>query len=587
MAISISFADDDATDKNKTILIVDDEPSIVNLLRDYLADRYTCITANSGTEALQKFEANEIAVVLSDVQMREMSGLELLPLINDISPNTVCLMVSGEQSMETAIGALKVGAVDFIRKPFTLSDVGGAVAQAIEKHSGLISKIRHDEQLRELVTQQRSQLDFLRNYDPLTGLYNHLAFTKSVSRAVAAATRDQMDCGAIAVFSLERFKAVKESFGADVADAVLNEIAGRWMSALPADAVLARFEMEEFGLLLPQNNCSTDAIEVLRTLGKTLKEPVNFGSRKFHFSITAGISIFPNDGTDAVSLEKFAAIAMRHSRANGSSISFYEPEMNLSAERRVAVENGLKLALEAGEIENYYQPKIDFVSGKIVGMEALVRWNSSEFGPVPASEIVEIAEQTGLIELLGLCVLETACHDTSRLNKDGFELQVSVNLSGQQLANDWFPQAVARSIRASELLPAHLELEITETSLIQNAVSARKVLDAIRSLGVRLAIDDFGTGFSSLSYLKRFPLDTLKVDRSFVCDLESRASDAEFVNAIVALAQKLNLRTVVEGVETTEQLDLLRSSGCDEWQGFLCSKPLPFAEFRDLVLSAA
>jgi EAL domain-containing protein (putative c-di-GMP-specific phosphodiesterase class I) len=260
--------------------------------------------------------------------------------------------------------------------------------------------------------------------------------------------------------------------------------------------------------------------------------------------------------------------------------------MNQSAERRIALENGLKHAVEAGEIENYYQPKIDFDSGKIVGMEALVRWNSSELGPIPASEIIEIAEETGLIELLGLRVLENACRDTSRLNKDGFDLQVSVNLSGQQLANDWFPKAVDSAIQTSDLIPTCLELEITETSLIQNPETARKALDTIRSLGVRLAIDDFGTGFSSLSYLKQFPLDTLKVDRMFVCDLESRESDAEFVHAIVALAQKLNLRTVVEGVETTEQLDLLRSSGCDEWQGFLCSKPLPFAEFRELVRSS-
>ena len=326
-------------------------------------------------------------------------------------------------------------------------------------------------------------------------------------------------------------------------------------------------------------------IEVLRELNRISKEAAFAGDHKFHFSISAGISIFPNDGMDAASLERFASIALRQSKENGESIRFYEPEMNSLAERRIALENGLQMALQTGEIINYYQPKIDLNSGEIVGMEALVRWNSSEFGPVSASEIIEVAEETGLIELLGLQVLEKACHDTSLLNKDGFDLKVSVNLSGQQLTNSWFPIAVKDAIQASGLVPDRLELEITETSLIQNAETAVNALDTIRSLGVSIAIDDFGTGFSSLGYLKRFPLDTLKVDRMFVRDLESSEGDAEFIKAIVALAKKLELRTVIEGVETTEQLDLLRTSGCDEWQGYLSSKPVPLTEFRDLIQS--
>ena len=251
----------------------------------------------------------------------------------------------------------------------------------------------------------------------------------------------------------------------------------------------------------------------------------------------------------------------------------------------MTLENGLQQALQTGEITNFYQPKIDLNSGEIVGMEALVRWTSRELGPVPASEIIEIAEETGLIELLGLQVLENACHDTRQLIDEGFDLQVSVNLSGRQLANDWFPEAVKNAINASQLSPDRLELEITETSLIQNAETAVSALDTIRSLGISIAIDDFGTGFSSLGYLKRFPLDTLKVDRMFVRDLASNENDAEFITAIVALAKKLKLRTVIEGVETTEQLDRLRSSGCDEWQGYLSSKPVPFMEFRDLIRS--
>ena len=586
MAIKISFADEGPTEGDKTILIVDDEPGIVHLLRDFLSDRYRCLTAFSGPEALQHFECNEIAVVLSDVQMRDMSGIELLPQINAIAPNTVCVMVSGENTMETAIGALQVGAFDFVRKPFALADVDSVVGRAIEKHSQLIRKRSRDEQLEELLTQQKNQLDYLRLYDRVTGLANRESFLKAVVQAVAASDNNSSG-GTLAVFSLDRFKTISRALGSEESDNVLRDVTGRWVEALPPEAVLARFEDDEFGLLLPSMNCSSDSIEVLRKLNHISKEAVFAGTHKFHFSISAGISIFPNDGTDAASLERFAFVALRQSKDNGESIRFYKPEMHSLAERRISLENGLQQALQTGEIMNFYQPKIDLNSGKIVGMEALVRWNSREFGAVPASEIVEIAEETGLIELLGLQVLENACHDTSRLNKDGFDLQVSVNLSGQQLSNDWFPQAVKNAVSNSGLAPDRLELEITETSLIQNADTAVKALDMIRSLGVRVAIDDFGTGFSSLGYLKRFPLDTLKVDRMFVRDLESNENDGEFIKAIVALAKKLKLRTVVEGVETTEQLDLLRPSGCDEWQGYLSSKPVPFADFRDLIRSAA
>ena len=394
---------------------------------------------------------DQIAVVLSDVQMGAMSGLELLPQITNIAPNTVSVMVSGENTMEAAIGALQVGAFDFIKKPFALSDVNSVVDRAVEKHCHLVKKRSRDEQLAELVTHQKNQLEYLRLYDPVTGFANRTSFAKAVLQAVQAA--DANKCGgALAIFSLDRFKMISRALGGEESDNVLREITGRWIACLPPEALLARFENDEFGLLLPSMNCSADAIEVLRNLNHISKEVVFAGEHKFHFSISAGISIFPNDGNDAASLERFASIALRQSRENGESIRFYKPEMNSLAERRMTLENGLQQALQTGEITNFYQPKIDLNSGEIVGMKVLVRWTSRELGPVPASEIIEIAEETGLIELLGLQVLENACHDTRQLIDEGFDLQVSVNLSGRQLANDWFPEAVKNAINASRAL---------------------------------------------------------------------------------------------------------------------------------------
>ena len=229
MAIKISFAEEERTDADKTILIVDDEPGIVNLLRDFLSDRYQCLTAFSGSEALEHFGSNEIAVVLSDVQMGDMSGLELLPHIHSVAPNAVNVMVSGENTMETAIGALQVGGFDFIRKPFTLSQVDSVVSRAIDKHSQLVKERARDEQLQELITQQKNQLDYLRHYDPATGLANRESFAKAVTEAVTAASNDKAGSGALGIFSLNRFKAVGQAIGTDDADSVLREITGCWV----------------------------------------------------------------------------------------------------------------------------------------------------------------------------------------------------------------------------------------------------------------------------------------------------------------------------------------------------------------------
>ena len=585
MAISITFTDEN-TDRAQRplVLIVDDEASIVGLLSEALSPSYNCLTASSGPEAIKLLEENEIGVLLSDIRMHGMTGLEVLAVVSEISPNTVCVMVSGEQTMDTAIGALKEGAFDFIRKPFSLDDVSSAVKRAADKYRENIQKKILDEQLKQALSGQRDQLEYLRNHDALTGLANHEFLTNQISQVIAE-SKSHETTAAIVILAIDRFQNLKEGLGPTLANDVLREVAGRWLEISPSDAILARFENDNFGLLLPKIESSSEALQIARELSKALKDPIHVEAVELNLLVSAGIAVFPTDGTKAADLERAASVALADAKCDGSSsFKFYKPEMNSISRRRLAVECGLRHALKSGDIRNYYQPKIDFETGKIVGMEALVRWNSLELGPVPAAEIVAVAEETGLAESLGLKVLEMACRDTRELSNQGIDLQVSVNLSGKQLADSWFLEAVEATLASSGLDPRQLELEITETSLIQNAATATALLERVRALGVTVAIDDFGTGFSSLNYLKSFPLDTLKIDRSFVSDLDAaNTEDTEFVYAIVSLAQKLKLRTVVEGVETTEQLDLLRPSGCDEWQGFLCSRPVPFDEFCSLA----
>jgi diguanylate cyclase (GGDEF)-like protein len=566
----------------RSILIVDDEPWIVNMLRDFLSTEHTCLTASSGAEALELLTNNDISVMLSDVNMPGMTGIELLSVVAAASPNTVCVVVSGEQTMETAIGALHVGAFDFIQKPFSLAALATVVESAMAKYQERIDALAFEQESRELVSRQRDQLQYLKDHDQLTGLVNRQVLTSELTQAMSDTHGKSVV--ALAMLSLDRFADIKRSLGSAIADSILRDIADRWIDIVPEGATLARLENDEFGLLLPDLDCSVDALNVLRELNRSLREPVRVAGHELSLVMNGGIGVFPNDGLDAFDLERAASIALGQARTSGfGSLKFHKPEMHRSATRRLKLECDLKRAVKAGELVNYYQPMVDFKSKQIVGMEALVRWNSREFGPVGASEIISAAESAGLIEPLGLQMLRSACRDTMALAKEGFDLTVSVNLSGKQLADSWFPRAVESVIAGSGLAADRLELEITETSLVENAEAAVTVLDALRSLGISIAIDDFGTGFSSLSYLKKFPLDTLKVDRSFISDIVSSMGNREFVEAIVALAHKLKLRTIVEGVETGEQLDVLERYGCAQWQGYLCSRPVPFEDLRALL----
>lgn len=580
--IEIATNDFDQQATKPDVMVVDDDPSILNLLRDLLSDKYNCVTASSADEALRVLGGHRVGVVVSDVNMGGMNGLDLIPAIHQLSPDTVAIMMSGERDMDVAIRAVQIGAFDYLRKPFDLDDVSSAVERAVDRHKVQVQTQAQSVRMRELVDSQKDQLDFLKSHDPVTGLANREFFVQQASRAIADA-RVRTGNAAVVFLALDRFQSFKETIGSDSGEAILQEIAGRWLDLIPADSTLARFENDEFGLLLPRLEYSFAAVELIRNLKDALQEPISVEGRDINLNVNAGISVYPNDGENMQRLERSAATALSQARRSGPNVfRFHKPEMNETARRRLAVECGLRRALQNGELSNYYQPKIDFATGKVVGMEALIRWHSRELGLVSPGEIIPIAEEIGLAESIGLWALETACRHTSELIDQGFDLKVSVNLSGKQLADSWLPSLVETAVTGAGLATNRLELEITETSLIENSVTAIALLNTIRSAGVSVAIDDFGTGFSSLGYLKTFPLDTLKIDRSFVQDLES-GTNCEFVYAIVSLAQKLGLKTVVEGVETVQQLELLRAGGCDEWQGFLCSKPVPFDGFKALL----
>jgi diguanylate cyclase (GGDEF)-like protein len=570
--------------KNAKILIIDDEVFVRNILSDILSDDYQCKTAGSAEEALKILETEEFNLVLSDIRMRGMSGIEMIPKVLEASPDTVVMTISGEQNIESAIEAIQAGTFDYIKKPFEIDTVKMSVERALKHHFLLVGKRRYENHLEELVEERTKQLNFLAFYDSLTELPNRTLFEDRFSQALSLA-KEKDQAIAMLLLSLNRFKQIQETLGYNFGYLLLREVADRLKSQIPAGATVARFENDEFAMLLPQVSGSDEIVEIVEKIKESLKLPINLDNREVFISASVGISLFPDDGKELQTLQKNASIALSRARQQGEeSYQFYTEEMNSKALRRLELENKLRHALERGEFEVYYQAKKDFTSGEVVGMEALVRWNHPDLGIVSPAEFIPLAEETGLIIPIGEWILRTACQQTKVLHDENFNLRVSVNLSTRQFEESCLATKIIRIIEETGINPQLLELEVTESALLHNADSAVGILNEIRNQGVKISIDDFGTGYSSLGYLKRLPIDILKIDKSFVQDITNDPNDASLVMAIIALAHNLRLKIVAEGVETAEQLKLLHLLRCDEWQGYFFSKPVTFDKFRDLMI---
>jgi EAL domain-containing protein (putative c-di-GMP-specific phosphodiesterase class I) len=349
-------------------------------------------------------------------------------------------------------------------------------------------------------------------------------------------------------------------------------------------ATVARFDSNEFAILLTKIKDTQDIINTANNLNKALKKPIAGKETDFHITFSIGISFFPNDGEDAQTLLKNAGAALSRAKDHGSdNYQFYTADMNAKAVKRLTLENNLRRALERDEFEIYYQPKVNINTKKIVGMEALVRWRHPELGFISPSEFIPLAEDTGLIVPLSEWILRQACAQNKLWFDEGFPLNVAVNLSARQFQQQDLAQTILKIIEETGLEPGNLDLEITESSIMKNAEAAIKTLEELKKTGIRISIDDFGTGYSSLGYLKRLPIDILKIDRSFVQDVTSNPDDAARVMAIVTLAHNLRLKVVAEGVETEDQFKFLQLLKCDECQGYLFSEPVTAEKFRKLL----
>jgi len=425
--------------------------------------------------------------------------------------------------------------------------------------------------------------EWLATRDSLTGLPNRILLHDRLEQGIVNAARHNTGF-AFMFIDLDRFKTINDSLGHHVGDELLKAVAQRLSACVRASDTVARLGGDEFAVIL-ENLRDTDdegAQQVAEKMIASMAAPLLVEKQALNTSCSIGISLYPTDGRDSAALMKNADVAMYYAKEKGrNNYQFFSADMNARAQERLSVENYLRLALRRNELVLHYQPRMKVDTGDLVGVEALIRWQHPRRGLLAPGKFIDVAEDSGLIVTIGEWVLETACAQVRAWQKARPGLRLSVNLSvGQVVDGERLFAAVEQSLRRSGLKPASLELELTESHLMQNIAEKAALLNRLGDLGVGIAIDDFGTGYSSLSYLKRLPVDAIKIDHSFVRDIEEDPNDEAIIRAIIAMAHSLRLAVVAEGVETGAQLSALRQLGCDEYQGFLESPGLPAVEFE-------
>ena len=432
------------------------------------------------------------------------------------------------------------------------------------------------------IKQSQKKMEQLAYYDVLTGLANRSYFRDQLRKAIAMSHRGYYSF-ALLYFDLDEFKRINDTLGHDAGDELLKEVAKRLISRLREDDTIARLGGDEFAVILSDIHDRAQASSIAVNLQQAFAAPVKLGHHEVSISASIGITVAPEDASEEELLLKHADLAMYEAKARGkNTFHFFSPDLNEAANERLLIENQLREAIRDHQFLLYYQPKIDIRDNSIVGYETLLRWLRPDNTLVPPLRFIGVAESTGLIVQIGEWIIWEACRFLSRQHSRGHNISLSINLSVRQFRDDNLPEIVERILQRTGANPANIIFEITESMLMGDTDAAINQLNQLKRLGVSLSIDDFGTGYSSLSYLKRFPVDELKIDRSFVKDIPDDRNDMDIVAAIIAMAQKMNLRVVAEGVETAEQVDFLRKNACYQVQGYYFSVPLAEQELSSL-----
>jgi diguanylate cyclase (GGDEF)-like protein len=521
-------------------------------------------------------------LIICDIAMPELDGYGTLIALRQESKTSMIpfIFLTAMTEKGDMRQAMQLGADDYLTKPFTSAELLGAIASRLQKYNS-VKEHYYDE-----IKAVGARFEYLSNHDGLTQLPNRILFYESLSQAVLHAKINNKSL-ALLFLDMDNFNIINNTLGTDIGDQLFKAIAERLKRYTAPCDMVARIQGDEFAMIISDVASLTSIkIETQRILD-LLSRPYNLYGHEVFITSSIGITVFPDDHQETEGLIKNAELAMYYAKTHGrNSYKLYSSELNAQSSEFMALANSLHRAIDHREFRVFYQPLVNLQSGKIVGAEALARWQHPDLGIIMPSKFIPIAEETGLILRLSELILQEVCSKMRSWRELGINYGfVAVNLSGQHFRQDNnLIEIIDRVLKESGIEPHNLELELTESIIMQNAELTIGVLSKLQSMGVKVAIDDFGTGYSSLSYLKHFPVNTLKIDRCFIQDITTDRHDSTISLAIIDLAHSLSLQVIAEGVETAEQVEFLKEHGCDQIQGYFFSPPLPDTEFEKMLI---
>lgn len=568
------------------ILVIEDEESIREIIVEILEEEgFKTLAAEDGEYGINLAIEEVPDLILCDVVMPELNGYDVLRLAQQNSNTAVVpfIFLTSKAAKADLRQGMELGADDYLTKPCSREELLAAVRSQLKKN------LARKESYRKRLQQAQQHLKYMLEYDNLTGLPSRMSLREQFDRVLKLHSTNEQQDKSMPIFCLclDRLTKINETFGYRAGNLLLKTTAARLTELLDDEDEIAYLNDNKFIIILSKTNSKTDAIERADCLLDRLRQFISIDDREVFVSTSLGIAFYPDNAVELEDLLEQARISMDYAKKHGGDrYQLYQTNFQQEASEHITLETSLRQALEREELQIYYQPKVSLLTGKIVGAEALVRWNHPNRGRISPSKFIAIAEETSLIVSLGEWVLEKACRQVKTWNSQLLEpISIAVNLSSLQFMQSNLCQNIDAILKKTNLDSKYLELELTESILVQNPLEAVQKLQALKKQGIKIALDDFGTGYSSLSYLRQFAFDTLKIDRSFVCNLNRDPTNKAIVTAIIQMAHTLQLKVVAEGVETEAELAFLSQHLCDEIQGYLFSSALKTLDFEQILFS--